>query len=292
MSTRDYFGGIRFLVWDEMFNCGETIDRDWKSYAALQFEEDGPVLCAFGDSVSESPKRIDTACAWITYPGPRFRYGSPPGTTRTHRYVAFTGPRVQRYYRTGLIVTGPQPPIYPIKWARRFAAAMEELFVCLGPRLRNRAELAYAANTESGISNFPRAVHLLEGLLLSMHESQTEDSGDTWSGVMEDLARRINDHPEAQWDFVAEAQHLRITVNYFRQLFSTRVGLPPGQFLQNARMEQAAQLLRHTDKSITDIAKFVQIDDIFYFNKLFKRHHHIPPGRYRRELTARLRRRK
>ena len=237
-------------------------------------------------------RKVDGAYAWVTYPGPRFRFGSPSGTSRTHRYVSFTGPRVQRYIRAGLIETGPQPPIYEIEWARKFAAEMESLFAYLGPRLRNRAELAYAPNNESGIANFSRAVHTLEGLLLSMQESRNKENGDAWSAVMEDLAHRINNQPEIQWDFKAEAEQLRITVNYFRQLFSARIGLPPGQFLQNARMELAAQMLRHSGKTIAEIASHVQIDDIFYFNKLFKRHHHMPPGRYRRELTHKLRRRR
>lgn len=290
MAIRDYFGNIRFLIWDAIPECSEMFDRTWSSHCALQFEEEGPVQYAFGDSASEPLSVIDTPCAWVTYPGPRFRYGSPPGTTRTHRYVAFTGPRVQRYIRTGLIPTGSQPPIFPITWARRFAADMEELFACLGPRLRSRAELAYVANNESGISNFPRAVHILEGLLLRMHESQIEDDGDTWGVVMTEIARRINEHPETEWNFVEEAERLKITVNYFRQLFSTRIGQPPGQFLQTARLELAAQLLRHSDKTIAEIASHVRIDDIFYFNKLFKRHHHIPPGRYRRLLTRQMRR--
>jgi len=166
---------------------------------------------------------------------------------------------------------------------------MEELFQCLGPRLRNIHNTGFALiHTHidpKEIPNLPRAVHLLEGLLLSLHEGSAAELPDRWASEIGGLVHRINEHPEDEWNFHAEAKRLGITFTYFRHVFSTRVGMAPGQFLQQMRLEQAAQLLRQTGRPIAEIAQFVRIDDIYYFNKLFKRHHHIPPGRYRRELA-------
>ena len=82
MIARDYFGGLRFLVWDEIFDCKEYLDRSWTSYCVLQFEQSGPLQYAFGDSASETFRQVEDAYAFVTYPGPRFRFGSPPGTSR------------------------------------------------------------------------------------------------------------------------------------------------------------------------------------------------------------------
>ena len=285
MNLKDHFGGIRFLVWDEIANCHQFLIRQWRTYSVLQFDEDGPLEYSFGDSASGRLRRVEGACAWVTYPGPWFRFGSPKGTTRTHRYVAFAGPRVQRYMKTGLIATGSPPPMYELARPARFAAEMRELCQCLGSRLRHVKKVTYPLAKTAEAPNLPRAVNLLESLLLRLHESVGPESSDRWAEAMNDLVHRINQNPEADWDFFDEARNMHVCYGYFRHLFTSRLGVPPGRFLQNARLELAAQMLRSTDLTIAEIAGFVGIGDIYYFNKLFKRHHNMPPGRYRREVA-------
>jgi AraC-like DNA-binding protein len=286
MALRDYYDGIQFLFWDELFDYSRYLDRSWTTYCVLQFEDDGPVQYTFGDSATARFKRIDRPCAWVTYPGPRYRFGSVPGTTLTHRYVAFTGPRMQRYIDTGMIATGEVPPIHEIVRPARFRADMQELFQCLGPGLRRVPKVVDPPLAElAEARNLPRAVNLLEGLLLHLHESLASELPQRRAGELDDLVHRINLHPEADWDFREEARRLHVCHGYFLRMFTGRFGVSPGRFVQNARMELAAQKLRLTDMTIAEIAGLIGVEDIYYFSKLFSRYYHIPPGRYRRDVA-------
>jgi len=284
MSVDDFFGGLEFLFWDELYNCSQRVFNIWSDYCALQFDEAGPLEYVFGKG---QPKRhIDGAYSWVTYPGPEFLFGSPAGTSRIHRYVCFRGPRMHKYIETGLIATGPIPLMHPVVRPIRFAAAMQDLIQCLGPDLRNipgsRSDLGGGRPVD-----YCRAVNLLEGLLLSLKENAAEAQPWTLADAIGDIAHRITAHPEDDWDFHAEARRLHISEKHFRNVFTGNVGLAPGQFLQKARLELAAQLLRVTNKTLAEVAGFVRIDDIYYFNRLFKRQHGLPPGQFRRELTRR-----
>jgi AraC-like DNA-binding protein len=169
---------------------------------------------------------------------------------------------------------------------------MQELFQCLGSRLRHVPKVTYPLEKTADAPNLPRAVNLLEGLLLSLHESMAADLPDRRAAELDDLVHRINQHPEVDWNFRDEARRIHVSHGYFLRMFASRFGVSPGRFVQNARMELAAQMLRRTDKSLVEIAKFIGVDDIYYFSKLFKRRHHIPPGRYRRDVAQKPSRRK
>jgi AraC-like DNA-binding protein len=133
--------------------------------------------------------------------------------------------------------------------------------------------------------NLPRAVNLLESLLLHLQESVASDLPQRRAAELDDLIHRINLHPEADWDFREEARRLHVCHGYFLRMFASRFGVSPGKFVQNARMELAAQKLRLTDMTIAEIAGLIGVEDIYYFSKLFSRYYHIPPGRYRRDVA-------
>ena len=47
-------------------------------------------------------------------------------------------------------------------------------------------------------------------------------------------------------------------------------------------LEKAEQLLKETNKSITEIAQLTGFSDVFYFSKIFHRKKGCPPGEYRK----------
>ena len=65
--------------------------------------------------------------------------------------------------------------------------------------------------------------------------------------------------------------------------FSEAPGTTPVAYLVHYRSEQAADLLLHTDRSITEIAVLCGFFDISYFIRTFRRFYGTSPSRYRRE---------
>ena len=62
--------------------------------------------------------------------------------------------------------------------------------------------------------------------------------------------------------------------------------LTPAEFIKNARLERAKELLE-TSASVTRIARETGICDYNYFSKIFKRHFGVSPREYRKSLSKR-----
>ncbi|MFK7694171.1 helix-turn-helix domain-containing protein [Paenibacillus sp. HJGM_3] len=78
------------------------------------------------------------------------------------------------------------------------------------------------------------------------------------------------------------ALHVKLNRSYFTQRFAERFGLPPREYLQRLRMEEARALLGTSDRSITEIALTVGYPDLYGFTRAFVREHAMSPTAYRR----------
>jgi AraC-like DNA-binding protein len=67
----------------------------------------------------------------------------------------------------------------------------------------------------------------------------------------------------------------------FFVLFKSATGLTPLDFFIRARMRRAGELLEETTLKIKEIAATLGYDDQFYFSRLFKLVHGVPPREYR-----------
>lgn len=78
---------------------------------------------------------------------------------------------------------------------------------------------------------------------------------------------------------VAEA--LSISPNYLSSMFSKKRGIPFKKFVQQYRLQRAAQLLVTTNQSISAVAEAVGFVDHNYFSKVFRHYYQTTPYRYR-----------
>ena len=63
--------------------------------------------------------------------------------------------------------------------------------------------------------------------------------------------------------------------------FKNAAGVSPLQYLLRLRLDEAALLLRSTEKSLGEIAAAVGFNDVNYLSRQFKRTRGVPPSRYR-----------
>ncbi len=70
---------------------------------------------------------------------------------------------------------------------------------------------------------------------------------------------------------------------YFCRVFRSVTGHTPIDYLNYYRVECAAELLRGTDESITEIALSCGFSDSGYFSRTFRRHKGCSPSRYRED---------
>lgn len=138
----------------------------------------------------------------------------------------------------------------------------------------------------------PSGVVALKGILLELlafylqlanddvRESETQGTDADFRNVLvyieNNLAKKLT------VDELAGVMHLH--PNYFIRHFKAFFGVSPIRFINNMRMDRAKFLLSGTDQSISQIARSVGIDDIFYFSKQFKKYNGYAPTEYRHKI--------
>jgi AraC-like DNA-binding protein len=84
-------------------------------------------------------------------------------------------------------------------------------------------------------------------------------------------------------DFARMARDLGLSLSGFRKMFVKITGLPPGQYLQQIRINKAGELLQQTTLPIGEISTRLGFDSIYYFSRIFKKKTGVSPSDYRRK---------
>ncbi len=71
---------------------------------------------------------------------------------------------------------------------------------------------------------------------------------------------------------------------HFSRMFTRTFGESPSAYLQTRRLERAASLLRHTDRSVADICVMVGLQSVGSFTTAFARAYGLPPAAYRASM--------
>ncbi len=99
-------------------------------------------------------------------------------------------------------------------------------------------------------------------------------------------AARIRETP-AQAPAVGElARNAGYSVDHFSRIFLKIIGLRPQDYIINAKIERARQLLAESDLTIGNIAELVGFQDIFYFSRQFRQKTGGTPTEFRRGLRT------
>lgn len=77
------------------------------------------------------------------------------------------------------------------------------------------------------------------------------------------------------------AAMLSFDESYFCRLFKNATGATFTEYLNFVRISKAEKLLKKTQKSILEISESVGFSSVSYFNRIFKKYHHVSPRTYR-----------
>lgn len=101
---------------------------------------------------------------------------------------------------------------------------------------------------------------------------------------MKDVLQYFEEHYTESIRTEELANMAHMSVSYFCKYFKRFTGNSPMDYLNLVRVENAARLLRMTDKKILDIAFEVGFQNFSYFSKVFKRYKNLSPSVYRTSL--------
>ncbi|RLQ23133.1 helix-turn-helix domain-containing protein [Seongchinamella sediminis] len=86
----------------------------------------------------------------------------------------------------------------------------------------------------------------------------------------------------------AAASELGISARTLNRRFRQATGLSPQAWLQRLRVQQARELLRHSNLSLAEVAWQVGLQDVSHFGKLFREQVGMTPGAYREAVRGKL----
>lgn len=137
----------------------------------------------------------------------------------------------------------------------------------------------------------PAAEALLRGLLIDIEAGMALPDPDEVGlrpgtqmhhyRVISGIASRISESPQSVDSVGDLAREAGYSGDHFTRIFKKIIGLTPQQFLVQARMNRARQLLIETGLSVTEIAAAVGYDEVYAFSNQFKRHVGRSPSAYR-----------
>ena len=82
------------------------------------------------------------------------------------------------------------------------------------------------------------------------------------------------------------AAMVNLSSGYFIQLFKTKTGVTPGEYLIRLRLEKAGQLLKTSFLSIKQVMAAVGYNSKSHFARHFKRQFGVAPSEYRKQALA------
>ena len=78
---------------------------------------------------------------------------------------------------------------------------------------------------------------------------------------------------------IAESVHL--SASYSSALFKSSTGVSVMDYIINLRITKACDMLKYSDRLISEIAESTGFCDIFYFSRMFKKIMGVSPAKYR-----------
>jgi AraC-like DNA-binding protein len=250
---------LTFLYGESVPKCTHRIDKRFVGYNTLQYMSGGAVDL----KVDARQWRLEGRWFWSAYPGPRIGFHTARGhRSWSHRYIAFRGNIVKRWTDAGLFPIDPQPAPRGHDYGERFDALLQQV---------SRADKWSTM----------RAGHILEGLLIDLAEDRA--GGEHCPAWLKKTIERLDRAAlgdEIDYDVVAA--DLGMAQSTLRRRFRQATGMPPHEFVLNARVAQARQLLGETDLPIKSIAQKLGYRDVYFFSRQFRRHAGVPPALYRK----------
>lgn len=105
------------------------------------------------------------------------------------------------------------------------------------------------------------------------------------SGYTRPIAQAMNylrDHVYQPVNLKNTAEAANLSPNYFSKRFRQEVGETPMASLQRLRVEEAKNLLRHSNTELPEISAWLQFSDQSHFTRVFQKHTGVSPGQYRK----------
>ena len=103
------------------------------------------------------------------------------------------------------------------------------------------------------------------------------------NSILQEAVMYLRQHYSADVAMADVAAHIGVSERYLRKLFAQELHTSPLGYLQQIRIDKAAELLRNTNLSVKEIAYLCGYHSSQYFSHVFRQHTGIRPQEIGRE---------
>lgn len=128
--------------------------------------------------------------------------------------------------------------------------------------------------------NIPQISIRLWQIFLECAQNAQDDK--VSNGYAEQIQNYVRQHYIDGFTSAQIQEACGLSYKYAGTLFKEVTGQTIKEYQCTLRLRKAEQLLKETNKSITEIAQLTGFSDVFYFSKIFHRKKGCPPGEYRK----------
>lgn len=108
-------------------------------------------------------------------------------------------------------------------------------------------------------------------------------TGSPRSSVVDEIEHHIiNHYSDCDYKLDDYLESLPFSCDYLRKLFQKEFGVTPHQYLNNKRLQIAAETLSNCSDTVADIAVMCGFRDPLYFSRMFKKKYGVSPSHYSR----------
>lgn len=140
--------------------------------------------------------------------------------------------------------------------------------------------------SQRGAGSTRRFRGFLVGWLLDVARERSAGPGEAQPAWLADVLSYIEEHVETPVTVADLAAVSGRSAEHVARTFRAQLNTTPSSAINRARLNRAALLLAHTNRSILDICYGLGYNSPSYFYRLFRRAHGVPPRRYREENTV------
>ena len=241
---------------------------DWQKGRVL--DEYQLVYIANGQGVFESatvpPTLVGSGMAFLLSPQAWHRYKPAEDTGWEEFWVGFNGHYTEYLMRQSCFDAGR--PLIRIGFPAELLAVFTRLIATLKREGMGCQQLAACEVIQ--------LLGLVYASALLKEERQSREEQ-----VVQQARYEIQKYWASPIDFEALALGFNVSYAWFRKAFKGVMGVPPGQYHLNLKLEKASQMLRETVLSVAEISFASGFESTFYFSRIFKKKLNMTPSEYR-----------
>ena len=203
-------------------------------------------------------------CFFHCFPTETYTLEINPDTPWTACYLTFGSPLCQGLLDSGIL--DPNTPLLQPGLENNFPDKFEELLQYLNT----------ATNAE-----LPQAVPTILSLLLKIKQlAQKNSSSNSYSAIVTRVAATLATSLDKKIDIKELLKDQPLSYDRFRFIFKQELGVSPGIYRINKKMECARELLTSGKYKVYQVAEMLGYPDAYSFSKQFSRFVGISPKNY------------